>query len=628
MTSRKQGEITRLKPHLIRRARDLAIRLYGKDFTETSTELRFGGKGGLSVTIAGPFAGRFKDFSEDGEHGDLLDLISYRTKCTQAEAISYAKKFLGIEDGKVLPEVDQEALAAEQQRRAEEHHRAQLFVARKIWDASSAELTDSVRRYLLSRSIDPDNLPPSVRCRVYGPEEFEHTKKRKNVLHGLYDKFPKGIHSLVFASTNLSGEIRAIQEIRIYDGMKVDRHPESAPHWPAQAPVKKSMGVVKGSAVRFGRSRDFAVVVEGPETGLSAYQAGGYMTFVTLGTSNFTSFEPPAALAEMVIASEREESGSGLSAAIEAAVHWNLLSKRCGIAVVDPHQADLHGIGDLNDVHQRLGGDAVVDVIDKAQFADIAIPDAVSTAVFVENPDSALAFWASTGAFVRALPRGLTSSKATLPDSVRRIVVVKEEGSKLDFDDIKKFREIWSRVGIDDLRSCHLDPDTALTARASFGDAAMRYVLRNASPITQRIPMGLASLSAYPDDAAVVLADRVETLEIARAIFPDNPCVAAATRDPKKTDWSMLAGRRVVIAPVHNQRGQTRAAFLVMALAAAKAEPALITWPIIAPQGDRYVRLRSSPPEGFDLSRLQYDGWSARTAPQLLQGARRTAVLE
>ncbi len=65
--------------------------------SKTSHSFRFGAKGSLSVTIAGPKAGQFYDF-ERGEGGGLLKLIARELKLDKQESRAWAGEFLGIVD--------------------------------------------------------------------------------------------------------------------------------------------------------------------------------------------------------------------------------------------------------------------------------------------------------------------------------------------------------------------------------------------------------------------------------------------------------------------------------------------------------------------------------------------------
>ena len=84
-------------------AADVARALLGEPNAAVSTraELRYGGRGSLTVHIAGPRAGTWRDHEQD-EGGGLLDLIARETKCKNGEAVTWLREhgFIGAEDAK------------------------------------------------------------------------------------------------------------------------------------------------------------------------------------------------------------------------------------------------------------------------------------------------------------------------------------------------------------------------------------------------------------------------------------------------------------------------------------------------------------------------------------------------
>jgi len=68
--------IPEIKDQLAERCVDLAEYLFGKPTTRTRTELKFGRKGSLVVTISGRWRGRFRSW-EAGTGGSMLDAIMF-----------------------------------------------------------------------------------------------------------------------------------------------------------------------------------------------------------------------------------------------------------------------------------------------------------------------------------------------------------------------------------------------------------------------------------------------------------------------------------------------------------------------------------------------------------------------
>jgi ATP-dependent exoDNAse (exonuclease V) alpha subunit len=59
-----------------------------------SLEWRYGSKGSLKITVAGPKAGTFVNF-ETGERGDAIQFIATQRQCDRASAIDWARQFVG-----------------------------------------------------------------------------------------------------------------------------------------------------------------------------------------------------------------------------------------------------------------------------------------------------------------------------------------------------------------------------------------------------------------------------------------------------------------------------------------------------------------------------------------------------
>jgi Ti-type conjugative transfer relaxase TraA len=92
---RKENSLVNLDADLKENLQSLLSRLFPEGPTKRSSKgLRFGSKGSMAVTLTGEKAGSFYDF-ERQEGGGPLHLIQRSLSCTHAEAISWAKEFLG-----------------------------------------------------------------------------------------------------------------------------------------------------------------------------------------------------------------------------------------------------------------------------------------------------------------------------------------------------------------------------------------------------------------------------------------------------------------------------------------------------------------------------------------------------
>jgi hypothetical protein len=84
-----------LNRELTARISDLCLELLGESTLKKSDEWRYGNKGSLSVTISGPYQGRFYDF-ETGIHGGALDLITHIKALNGRDLCQWARNWLGI----------------------------------------------------------------------------------------------------------------------------------------------------------------------------------------------------------------------------------------------------------------------------------------------------------------------------------------------------------------------------------------------------------------------------------------------------------------------------------------------------------------------------------------------------
>ncbi|AIK96580.1 DUF6371 domain-containing protein [Candidatus Odyssella acanthamoebae] len=84
-----------LNDQLSTRIGDLAYELLGEPTFKKTSEWRYGQKGSLSITISGPYQGRFHDFEKD-IHGSSLDLISHLKGIKGRELCQWARHWLRL----------------------------------------------------------------------------------------------------------------------------------------------------------------------------------------------------------------------------------------------------------------------------------------------------------------------------------------------------------------------------------------------------------------------------------------------------------------------------------------------------------------------------------------------------
>lgn len=127
--------------------------------------------------------GAWKEYDSD-EKGDVIDLIAYARRCTKAEAIAWAKDFLGLRDLDPATRARLEAQAKAKQERARqaeaEERAAKQRRAFDLWLAGRKLAPGSLAwRYLTGRAIDLSELvnaeadlkDSATSLRYWGPRE-------------------------------------------------------------------------------------------------------------------------------------------------------------------------------------------------------------------------------------------------------------------------------------------------------------------------------------------------------------------------------------------------------------------------------------------------------------------------
>ena len=267
-----------------------------------------------------------------GEHGDLLDLIRYRTNAPSLRAaLDEARVFLALE-----PAPDRVPGASDAPYDATE-------AARRLWRRCRAVDGSHAERYLRARGLS--------RCRFAALRFHPELRYREG---SEVRRFP----ALVAAVTGDDGAITGVQRTWL------------DPRSPAKAGVanpRKALGRVYGLAVRFGVPSDDAALVvgEGVETVLSLVTAVPEITAAAaLSAGSLGAFAPPPGVARLVIARDNDEDG---------ALAAERLARRCARADVAATIVVPAG-SDFNDDLVALGSAAL-----RARFARLFHPGACSS---------------------------------------------------------------------------------------------------------------------------------------------------------------------------------------------------------------------------------------------------------
>jgi len=258
-------------------------------------------------------AGKWTD-AQNGDHGDLLDIIAVARGCrTMRETLDEARRFLSLP----IP-----APSEDRPVRRTKAPTGTPEAARRLNAAAKPIEGSLVRTYLASRHIT--NLTGSEALRFH-----------RHCWYRASDEDAPGVRpawpAMIAAVTDLDGSITGIHRTWLaLDGS-------------GKAPVaypRRAMGHLLGNGVRFGQSGAVMMAGEGIETMLSLRQIIPAMPGIAgLSAAHLAAIRFPAGLKRLYVARDDDPAGAGaLTTLTERAI-------QAGIAVV-PLEPRL---GDFND---------------------------------------------------------------------------------------------------------------------------------------------------------------------------------------------------------------------------------------------------------------------------------------
>ena len=252
--TRDRDDLVELKEKLSDRVLELGEALFGQPTTRSARELRWGRKGSVRISLVGKAGPAFYNF-EAGAGGSLIDAIVFANAIVFAEAVEWARRWLG-EDDRPTPRprrqkprpVDVDALEA-----------LGIADARRMFAEACPRSAEVYLRDV--RGIDADAWPDDL---------VRHHPRL----------------GVIFASRTADGTLNAVQRIEVEADGTPKRDEDGHK-------VKRTRGVLAGTAVRF-RSVITAIagplidgpllLAEGPETAASCWWATGFETWANLGS--------------------------------------------------------------------------------------------------------------------------------------------------------------------------------------------------------------------------------------------------------------------------------------------------------------------------------------------------------
>ena len=554
------------------------------------THVRYFENQSLAVYVGGPFKGRYKWFSSDDSEsrGDMLDLYVLQHGGSMGDALKYARSFLGKTAGNgPLPKAN---LPSRKEAEAEMAADAakRTATAREIWaSASPTQGREAGRAYLAARGITADLPDTTLRYRTLSRRDLDRLGCQK------HDASAKPATALVFAARGDDGEVCAVQQVFTADSARLrDDSGRKVP--------KKTNGVIGGHGVWFGDPTQSprVALAEGPETGLSVFEATDLPTCVTLSSSNFSNLALPASVESLVIAADMEATGRGLAAAIGAAQrHHREGGRACGIAV--PPLRD----GDFNDIHRDRGTKAVADLMARAYFPPERDPD--GTLLVTADSRAAFHAWARTGIEVAARVPPTREGKfrpLNLLNAVRedhnRVLVIETPGIEVSYDAL--------RTGRPDVEVHTIHTDSREFRKvARNSDALVRCI--NAPDL--HIPGDLGT------DGPIFFALRRRDADALAEAGKAAVGVRAAAID--RLDLSFARGRTAILAPIGN--GTSHDDRLEAALGQAGATCERLTWQLFRGDAAESPRLlRTRVPDTFGAAEAAAEGWTGAALDDLV----------
>jgi putative DNA primase/helicase len=250
----------------------LAETLLGPPSRQRGIEARWGRKGSLVVTIAGPKRGQWYDHEEQ-TGGYPLALIAAKRSYDDAEAAAWAADWCGLDDAAKRAQREQAVSQARQRHAgnyADKQAKRIAWVRRELrHTVPLASTPDDDQRYV----VETRGIPVPQR--------------------GWCDdiRFDPRERALVAVARNGSDDVTAAQWIYLTpDARKITEAETAARELPA---VKVTRGVATGATVRLpGRFGGPLQIAEGPEDGLAVWVATGCETWIALG--GIGNVDPPA----------------------------------------------------------------------------------------------------------------------------------------------------------------------------------------------------------------------------------------------------------------------------------------------------------------------------------------------
>jgi hypothetical protein len=276
---------------LAERMEDVAMALQGDPPTyRHGNQIRYGTHFSLSIEVRGQKRGTWCAHDDDKKGGDALGLVAYLRGQGAADAVQWAKRFLGIGDGEPLPPVLPRAA------RPEPEAKPTLPLARTMWAEATSAAGTLVERYLQSRGLTLP-LSPVLRFHPACARGKERLPAMVALMTDPATAEPVGVHRTFLRPDGLGK---------------------------AEGQAKMMLG--GSGVVRLSPDDEVTIglgLAEGIETALSVMQEAGWSPVWACGSAGaISTFPALPGIEALTIFADADANGAGIKAAGACAARW------------------------------------------------------------------------------------------------------------------------------------------------------------------------------------------------------------------------------------------------------------------------------------------------------------------
>jgi hypothetical protein len=296
---------------LAERIEDVAMALQGDPPTYShGNQIRYGNHLSLAIEVKGQKRGTWCAHDDNRKGGDALGLVAYLRGQGPADAVQWAKRFLGIGDGEPLP------TAPPRPMKLEPAPKPTLPLARAMWGEGVPAAGTLVETYLRSRGL---SLPPSPVLRFH-PSCARGNERLPAMVALMTDPVttePVGAHR-TFLRPDGSGKAAGQAKMMLGGSGLIRLAPNEE--------VTTGLGLA-----------------EGIETALSIMQTGWSPVWAAGNAGSISAFPVLPGIEALTIFADHDENGVGTKAARACAERWAAAGREV-VVRIPPAGADWNGV--------------------------------------------------------------------------------------------------------------------------------------------------------------------------------------------------------------------------------------------------------------------------------------------